>query len=287
MRDLRGLLAPALALSMAAALAACGSGGSSGAGGKTKLIIATFGDFGYQDLYKEYEKLHTDIQITERVTKAEDHHKNIAAHVATDLGAADLKSQWPDWKWQSSVAKNGAQLGIGTDVGGLAMCYRNDLFAKAGLPTDRDAVSALWSTWDGYIETGKKFAAAKVPGSAFFDGPTVMYRAVLGQADVGLYDSSDNVVVETNPAVRAAFNKTIEALGAGLSAKIEAFSPEWNAGFQKGGFATVACPSWMMAYIQDQAKDSAGKWDVAKIPGGSGNWGGSFLTLPKQGKNSK
>src|SRR6266540_3671867 len=169
MRDLRGLLAPALALSMAAALAACGSGGSSGAGGKTKLIIATFGDFGYQDLYKEYEKLHTDIQITERVTKAEDHHKNIAA---------------------------------------------------------------------------------QVPGSAFFDGPTVMYRAVLGQADVGLYDSSDNVVVETNPAVRAAFNKTIEALGAGLSAKIEAFSPEWNAGFQKGGFATVACPSWMMAYIQ-------------------------------------
>jgi len=316
MRDLRGLLAPALALSMAAALAACGSGGSSGAGGKTKLIIATFGDFGYQDLYKEYEKLHTDIQITERVTKAEDHHKNIAAHVATgqgaadieaieegwigqfkaqpdkfynlnDLGAAELKSQWPDWKWQTSVAKNGAQLGLGTDVGGLAMCYRNDLFAKAGLPTDRDAVSALWSTWDGYIETGKKFAAAKVPGSAFFDGPTVMYRAVLGQADVGLYDSSDNVVVETNPAVRAAFNKTIEALGAGLSAKIEAFSPEWNAGFQEGGFATVACPSWMMAYIQDQAKDSAGKWDVAKIPGGSGNWGGSFLTLPKQGKNSK
>src|SRR6266540_3343038 len=232
MRDLRGLLAPALALSMAAALAACGSGGSSGAGGKTKLIIATFGDFGYQDLYKEYEKLHTDIQITERVTKAEDHHKNIAAHVATGQGAADIEAIEEGWIGQFKAQPD-------------KFYNRNDLFAKAGLPTDRDAVSALWSTWDGYIETGKKFAAAKVPGSAFFDGPTVMYRAVLGQADVGLYDSSDNVVVETNPAVRAAFNKTIEALGAGLSAKIEAFSPEWNAGFQKGGFATVACPSWM------------------------------------------
>jgi cellobiose transport system substrate-binding protein len=167
------------------------------------------------------------------------------------------------------------------------MFYRKDLFAKAGLPTDRDQVSALWSTWDGYIEAGKKYAAAKVPNSNFMDGPAVMYRAILGQADTGLYDTNDNVVVETNPAVRAAYDKTIEALNAGLSAKIAAWSPDWNAGFAQGRFATLACPSWMMAYIQSQAKDAAGKWDIAKVPGGSGNWGGSFLTVPKQSKHAK
>ena len=41
----------------------------------------------------------------------------------------------------------------------------------------------------------------------------------------------------------------------------------------------------MMGYIQGQAPDTKGKWDVAAIPGGGGNWGGSFLTIPKQGKN--
>jgi cellobiose transport system substrate-binding protein len=316
MRNLHKIGAAALSVALLAGAAACGDGGKGGGSGqKVKLVVATFGEFGYKDLYAEYMKAHPEIEIVERVTKAEDHHKNLAAHLATgqgaadieaieegwigqfkatpdkfnnlnDLGAGDIKSQWPDWKWQTSVAKSGAQIGLGTDVGGLAMCYRTDLFAKAGLPTNRDEVSALWKDWDGYITTGKKYAAAKVPNSAFFDGPAVMYRSVLGQADTGLYDNQDNVVVETNPAVRAAYDKTIEALNAGLSAKIAAWSADWNAGFQKGRFATIACPSWMMAYIQEQAKDASGKWDIAKIPGGGGNWGGSFLTLPKQGKHA-
>jgi cellobiose transport system substrate-binding protein len=316
MRNLHRLVTAIAAVTLVAGLAACGGGGDKGAGGKVKLVIGTFGEFGYDDLYKEYMAANPNIEITARVTKAEDHHKNIAAHLATgqgsadiealeegwigqfkanpdkfynllDLGANDIKSQWPEWKWKLSVARNGAQIGLGTDVGGLAMCYRTDLFAKAGLPTNRDEVSKLWPTWDAYIATGKRYAAAKVADSAFFDGPTVMYRAVLGQSDIGLYDTNDNVVVETNPAVRGAFNKTVEAINAGLSAKIEAWSPDWNAGFQKGRFATIACPSWMMAYIQEQAKDSAGKWDIAKIPGGTGNWGGSYLTIPKQSKHAK
>lgn len=317
MRKLHRLITAMAAVTLVAGVAACGGGGSgTGAGGKVKLVIGTFGEFGYDDLYKEYMAANPNIEITPRVTKAEDHHKNIAAHLATnqgsadiealeegwlgqfkanpdkfynllDLGANDIKSQWPEWKWKLSIARNGSQLGLGTDVGGLAMCYRNDLFAKAGLPTDREAVSKLWPTWDDYIATGKRYAAAKIPESAFMDGPTVMYRAILGQADMGLYDTNDNVVVETNPAVRGAFNKTIEAINAGLSAKIEAWSPDWNAGFQKGRFATIACPSWMMAFIQEQAKDSSGKWDIAKIPGGTGNWGGSYLTIPKQSKHPK
>ncbi|GAA3465705.1 ABC transporter substrate-binding protein [Nonomuraea roseola] len=317
---MRGLIAPAVTALLLTSLAACGgqSGptASKGPAEKTKIVIATFNDFGYQSLYQEYERLHPDIDVVERVAAAEEHHRRIATSLATgkgaadieaieegwigqfkaqpdkfanllDLGAGQIKDRWPAWKWQTSISKDGKQLGLGTDVGGLAMCYRTDLFEKAGLPTDREEVSALWSTWDGYIETGKKFAAAKLPKTAFFDGPVVMYRAVLGQADVGLYNTDDTVVVETNPAVRAAFDKTIQAIDAGLSAKITAWSADWNAGFQRGSFATIACPSWMMAYIQEQAKNAAGKWDIAKIPGGTGNWGGSFLTVPKQGKNQQ
>jgi cellobiose transport system substrate-binding protein len=41
----------------------------------------------------------------------------------------------------------------------------------------------------------------------------------------------------------------------------------------------------MMGYIQGQAPMTAGKWDIAAVPGGGGNWGGSFLTVPKQGSH--
>jgi cellobiose transport system substrate-binding protein len=41
-----------------------------------------------------------------------------------------------------------------------------------------------------------------------------------------------------------------------------------------------------MGYIQANAADTKGKWDIASIPGGSGNWGGSYVTVPSQGKHT-
>ena len=43
----------------------------------------------------------------------------------------------------------------------------------------------------------------------------------------------------------------------------------------------------MMGYIQGQAPKTRGKWDIAAVPGGGGNWGGSFLTVPKQCKHAQ
>lgn len=318
MRPPSRLMAPLLAAALLTTVAACGSDSGDGAGssgGKVKLTIATFGEFGYDDLYKEYMTANPNIEITARVTKAEDHHKNLVAHLATNTGAADveaieegwagqftanpakfvdfmeyggaeIKSQWPEWKWERGSSADGKVVGLGTDVGGMAMCYRRDLFEKAGLPTERDEVSALWPTWEQYIETGKKFMAAKLPGTAFFDGPNVMYRSILGQADVGIYDG-DKIIADSSTGVKRAWDLSNQASQAGLSAKIAAWSQDWNAGFAKGSFATLGCPSWMMAYIQEQAKDASGKWDVAAVPGATGNWGGSWLTVPKQTKHAK
>ena len=37
----------------------------------------------------------------------------------------------------------------------------------------------------------------------------------------------------------------------------------------------------MTGYIEEQAGEGgAGNWDIATVPGGGGNWGGSFLAVP-------
>ena len=42
----------------------------------------------------------------------------------------------------------------------------------------------------------------------------------------------------------------------------------------------------MIGYIQGQAGDKgAGKWDVTTGPGGTGNWGGSYLAVPTASKH--
>ncbi|WP_311922475.1 ABC transporter substrate-binding protein [Microbispora sp. H10836] len=292
-----------------------GSTGSSGDGPVT-LTLNLFGNMGFKDLYAKYEAAHPNIKIVERTSAYNDHHRNLAAHLATGSGAADvegidtgfiaqfraqperfvdlrkhgadgLKDRWLPWKWQASVAKNGAQIGYGTDVGGLAMCYRRDLFEKAGLPTERDEVSKLWPDWASYFEAGRKYTANKPEGASFFDGGAQIFNAMIGQAETGYYDASDHVVVATNPVVRSAYDEVLKAVADGESAKLVGSSPAWNTGFAKSQFATIACPAWMLAKIQDQAKAFAGKWDIAAIPGGGGNWGGSYLTVPAQSKHVK
>jgi cellobiose transport system substrate-binding protein len=305
-----------LAVAVVLGVLAAGCGSDDGSGGKIRLTVGLFGDFGYQDLYKKYMADHPNIQIVERVTAFADHHKSMAAHLATGqgandieaietsfiaqfkaqpqhfvdhntLGAASLQDRWLPWKWQQSLSKDGKQIGLGTDVGGLAMCYRVDKFRQAGLPTDRRQVAALWPDWKSYVDVGKRFEAKRLPATHWYDSGGNLFSAIMGQAPTGFYDTSDNLVVATNPAVKGAWDTVMEATAAGESANLPPFSNDWNTGFQKGAFATITCPAWMMGYIQDQAKDSAGKWDIASVPGEGGNWGGSYLTVPKQSKHQR
>jgi cellobiose transport system substrate-binding protein len=174
----------------------------------------------------------------------------------------------------------------------LAMCYRTDLFEEAGLPTDREEVAALWPTWEDYIEAGQEFQDGIGRDDAkFVDSATNTYNSVLMQAageDPGYtyFNTDDELVIADNPAVRQAWDTAVAMDDAGLSAELKSFSTEWNAGFKSGAFATIACPAWMTGYIQEQAGDElAGSWDIATVPGGGGNWGGSFLAVPSSSEN--
>ncbi|MCX5070459.1 extracellular solute-binding protein [Micromonospora lupini] len=320
----------AIALASVAVLAsatACGGDDSSSDkdGGKVTLVVDVFGDqgFGYEDLYKQYQTEHPNVTIQERgkglglgdyntrltqqITAGAGAGDVVALEEGTivqffaqadkfvnlaDHGANDLKGNFLPWKWEGGVTPDGKVLGLGTDVGGMAVCYRSDLFKSAGLPTDREQVGALWPTWDAFIEQGKKFAAADKKHK-FVDSATNFYNIVLMQtAGAGsgytYFDKSNKLAVGENPDVQSAFQQTTKMISAGLSNNLRSFSNEWNAGFKNGSFATIGCPAWMTGVIKGQAGDAAaGKWDVAKAPGGAGNWGGSWLAVPKASKHQK
>jgi cellobiose transport system substrate-binding protein len=299
-----------------ASLAAVGLlAGGAGAGKRDiTLTVSVFGNFGYKDLYAQYEKAHPGITIKEDSQSYPDHHTALAQHLATGAGADDveaievgfigiytaqadkfvdlreygasaLKKLYLPWKFAQAVAPNGTVVGLGTDVGSLGICYRKDLFKQAGLPSDRAAVSRLLATWDGFINAGKRFQAKAPAGVHFLDSGSNLYNAILAQQNPGYYDSKGNVIVATNPKVKYAWNETMKAISAGIDVGLSAFSNDWNTGFQKGTFATVTCPAWMMGYIQGQAPKTKGLWDIASVPVRGGSWGGSFLTVPKQSKH--
>ncbi|MFD3436587.1 ABC transporter substrate-binding protein [Streptomyces sp. NPDC058685] len=308
-----------------ALLAACGSGSSDGASdsanGKVTITVDLFGSFGYKEagLYAEYEKLHPNVTIKQSDTEDEqDYWKSLQTRLAGGGGLADvqgievgriaavtqqqadkfedlkkygadkLKSQFADAKWSAATGKDGQVLGLGTDVGPEAMCYRTDLFEKAGLPTDRTELAAKWSTWDGYLALGKEYKKKAPAKSAWMDSVGSLYTIMVGQEEERYYDASGKLIYENNPPIKAAWKASTDAAKAGLSAKLDQWSPQWNQAFSAGSFATMPCPAWMLGYIKGQAGDAGkGKWDIAKLPGGAGNWGGSYLSIPRAAKHKK
>ena len=309
----KSLVATSVALA-ATLVAACGGGGAGD--GKIKLAIGVFSDFGYANLIKEYQAAHPNIEVEQRTVKMEQHHTQLATQLAggrgaadivaieegnitqfrqsqdkfvnlADHGAKDLRGQWAAWKWNQGTTDGGEfVLGLGTDMGSLALCYRRDLFEAAGLPVDREAVGRLWPTWEEYLKTADAFSA-KLPDKKFVDTAQNVYKAILDQTEEGYFAKADDSFIgDRNDKVKQAFTLAASLGEKKQTGALAPFSQDWNVALKQASFATTTCPAWALALIKAGAGDeAAGKWDVAAAPGGGGNWGGSFLAVPKQTKH--
>jgi cellobiose transport system substrate-binding protein len=278
------------------------------------LTIGLFGTFGYKEagLYDEYMRLNPNVTIKETSIEFEqDYYQALQTHLAggaglsdiqgievariaevtqtqadkfvdlNTLGAADLEDTFFAWKWKAGSTADGKVLGLGTDTGPLAICYRTDLFQQAGLPTDRAELASMWPTWQEFLAVGRRYAQNAPKNSAFMDSASGLYNAIIGQSEMQYYDGGGTPIYASNPAVSDAWDISVQAIRSGLTAKLKQFDQPWNQAFANGAFATIACPAWMIGYIKGQAGDAgAGKWDVASIPGDGGNWGGSYLSIP-------
>ncbi|MFD5745850.1 ABC transporter substrate-binding protein [Streptomyces sp. NPDC127033] len=296
------------------------SGGAVGGKGRTTLTVGVFGAFGLQEagLYDQYMKQNPDVVIKQTsIERNENYYPQLLTHLGSGSGLADIqavevaniaevtatqsgklvdlgkapgvrKDSFVPWKWAQSTTGEGRTIGLGTDIGPEAICYRKDLFARAGLPTDRAEVGKLWAgDWAKYLAAGKTFQAKAPKGTAFVDSASGVMAAITGSSAERFYDQDGKVVYKTNPAVKGAWDEAAAFAKEGLTAKLQQFTPSWDQGFANSAFATVSCPPWMLGYIQDKA-GAAGKdkWDVAAAPK-PGNWGGAFLTVPEAGKNKE
>ncbi|PPK98049.1 cellobiose transport system substrate-binding protein [Kineococcus xinjiangensis] len=299
-----------------ALLTACGGGGAgtSGEDGKTTLTIATFNEFGYEELLKEYEASHPDIKIEHRkAATTNEARDNMNTRIAAggsgladieaievdwlpelmqypdnfaDLSDPEVEGRWLDWKAEQATTEDGKLIGYGTDIGPQGICYRADLFEAAGLPTDRAEVAEfLGDSWESYFAAGEKFTAAS--DAAWYDSAGAIYQGMINQVEAA-YEKPDGtpIPLDQNAEAEKVYETVLNAsVDRGLSAGLTQWSEDWTNAFQNDGFATMLCPGWMLGVIEGNAAGVQG-WDIADtFPGGGGNWGGSFLTVPAAGKN--
>lgn len=295
--------------SLALALGGCTAGG--GDDEAITLTITTFGTMGIDATYDAYMDAHPNITIeatnlADGGSARDDAYAKIAAGSGlsdivaieegwlssirdvsdafvdlNDYGFADLAADadFLDWKVEQGTDADGRLFGLPLDIGPEGLCYRGDLFAAAGLPSDRGEVRELFggddATWEQFYEVGAEYVAAT--GKPFFHNPSFHWNAFVNQLDEGYY-KADGVTlnIEDNQAMKDQMNLIVEnaQLGAGL--------PAWGVADQakQDLFATYVCPSWMLGVVSGyyDAGTTGTGWDFADVmPGGSANWGGSFL----------
>jgi cellobiose transport system substrate-binding protein len=294
-------------------LAGCAGGGGSEPSADSDepitLTLATFNDFGYTDeLLQEYMDENPNVKIVHnKAAKSEDAQANFFAKLGKE-GLADIeavegdwfaqamqysdllaevpdsaKGRWLDWKEATATDGDGRLVGFGTDIGPQAVCYRSDLFEAAGLPSTPDEVAgAIDGDWNTFFDLADQYKAAT--GKPMIDAANSVFQGMVNQIETP-YDEPDGTVVATdNPDLKAAYDAVVER-AVPNSAYSAQWSDDWYASMANGEFAAMLCPAWMLGIISGNAPDVTG-WDVANaFPNGGGNWGGSYLTVPANGKN--
>ncbi|PJE95329.1 sugar-binding protein [Streptomyces carminius] len=311
-----------VAVASAAALtlvAGCSSGDDSGSGktedGKTVITMGLFGVMGIKEtgLLDKYMEENPDIVIKEEIAGDEQtYYTALQTRLAAGSGLKDIQGieigrakeladtradkfadladlsgtdHFLPWKQSQVTTGEGRVIGLGTDIGPMAVCYRKDMFEQAGLPSDREEVAKLWDgDWSKYVEVGKDFEKNFKGDAAFLDSASGLFNAMIYGSSEQFYNKDGELIYQDNPVVKDAWELSTAAAQDGLTAKLRQFQPGWDPGLSNSSFATTVCPAWMLAHISEKAGDAnKGKWDVAKAPKGA-NWGGSFLGVMENSK---
>lgn len=305
------IVAAAGALSL---VVGCGGSDDSATGGgkkdgKVTITMGMYGVMGFKEtgLIEQYEKENPNVDIKAEIAGDEQtYYTALQTRLAGGKGLKDIQgieilrakeitdtqaAKFADfkdvegaghflpWKQSQITTEDGKVLGLGTDIGPMAVCYRKDYFEKAGLPTDREKVAELWEgDWDKYVDVGRTFKKDYKGGKvAYMDAASGLFNAMVYGHEQQYYNEKGDLIYDRNPAVKEAWSLAADAAEDGLSAKLRQFQPGWDPGLANGTFATAVCPAWMLGHIGEKAgKKNEGKWDVAKAPKGA-NWGGSFL----------
>jgi cellobiose transport system substrate-binding protein len=282
------------------------------------LHIAVYGSPGYRQagLFASYERLHPGVHIVEETTGSPaGYWQALQRHLATGRGLADLvaipmaemsdvlarysaslvplttlggmtdgvntfQDQWLPWLWQPAY-RSGQTYAVGAETGPLGLCYRPRLLQEAGLPSSPAQLARDWSTWAGYLAFGRTFQHRIPDGPAFMDSATGVYNAMVSQAGQQYYGAGARLALP-NHAVKRAWDTAVTAARDGLSGRLTPLTPAWDTGVTRLSFATTVCPAWLLTSIERlSGAHGTGTWAVTSVPGGTGNWGGFYLAIPR------
>ncbi|TWF77631.1 multiple sugar transport system substrate-binding protein [Pseudonocardia hierapolitana] len=287
------LAAASVALAMALSACSGGDGGGGGGGGETcdgPLTLWTWVP-NIQAAVDLYEQSHpgVDVQVS-NVGQGDEHYtqlrtvlsagtgapdavqmefKNIPAFTLTEslvdltqYGAADVENRFLPSAWQQVKFGDGIY-GIPQDTGPMIMLYRPDIFDGLGIPVP--------TTWDEYIEAGRKIQASGPDRFIGHLGPDDAggVSSLLWQAGARPFEleGESSLTIDFSDEGTATWVRTFNTLvSERLVEPVPGFTDEWYRGMAEGRFATWVAGAWAPTFLQTVIPQAEGQWRVAPMP---------------------
>lgn len=196
----------------------------------------------------------------------------------------DEESDFDPFKWSAGSDADGALRIAPWDSGPVALYYRTDIVAEAGV--DIEAVE----TWDDLLAAGE--VIKETTGHTLLSTDLSAgggFQMLLQQLGQGLFNEAGEITVDSPEAVRVlTLLKTMN--DEGLIKNVRGWDGRVTSA-KDGDSAVTTEAVWWIGTLQGDAPEHAGKYGVLPLPafdaGGSrtSNNGGSGLAVPAQAKN--
>ena len=185
--------------------------------------------------------------------------------------------------WQ----RGGATYGVPSDVNPVALAYRRDLFAAAGVDpsvcaTWDDLAAALATYCDYWHAHGRPYARGLELARSKSDHLTLM----LQQRGVALADAEGRPTLG-DPRLLDTLVFYAKLIAGGLAGPTSDGHERWAGDLARGDVAMLWMPDWRVKYLELAAPELAGKLALMPLPkfepgdAPTAVWGGTMLAIPR------
>ena len=183
-----------------------------------------------------------------------------------------------------SVDENGDLLGLPMGAVPSAMAYKRSLTKEYFGTDDPEELSAMFSTWEDYIEKGKEVEEKSGGTVKMFAGLSDLYNVLCGQTIIP-FTIGDKLNI--NESLTPILSQLIEFKKNGTVDTLEEGSPALMASYADDVHIFYPCAQWSPRWILKPNDSRVGEWGLMELAGGAVNWGGGVYSIPTTAQNKE
>ncbi|MDO4274542.1 MAG: extracellular solute-binding protein [Eubacteriales bacterium] len=183
-----------------------------------------------------------------------------------------------------SVNEDGNLLGLPMGSVPSAMAYKRSLAKEYFGTDDPEELSAMFTTWEDYIEKGQEVTEKSNGSVKMFAGLSDLYNVLSGQTIIP-FTEGDKLNVEAS--LTPILEELVKIKKAGIVDTLEESSPALMASYADDTHIFYPCAQWSPRWILKPNDSRDGEWGLMELAGGAVNWGGGVYSIPNTAQNKE